>query len=201
MKRVRKQPNMKLKDIQNAVHKKFTLNIISGKASRARENAREYVDGAHTQQYNQLWEYCEELRRASLDSTILMKVHTFNEGYLVAEMDLICRVPYFERLYICLEGCKKGFMVGYMPIIGLDACHLKTKLGGQLITAIARDPNEEYFLLAYAVVEAETKDSWTWFINLLLAYIGQNTRWTFISNKQKVCMFITISICITILDV
>ena len=81
MKRVRKQPNMKLKDIQDAVHEKFTLNIISGKASRARENAREYVDGAHTQQYNQLWEYCEELRRASLDSTILMKVHTFNEGF------------------------------------------------------------------------------------------------------------------------
>ena len=41
----------------------------------------------------------------------------------------------------------------------LDACHLKTKSGGQLITAVARDPNEEYFPLAYAVVEAETKDS------------------------------------------
>ena len=53
---------------------------------------------------------------------------------------------------------------------------LKTKLGRQLITTVARDPNEEYFLLAYAVVEAETKDSWTWFKNLLLADIGQNTR-------------------------
>ena len=59
-----------------------------------------------------------------------MKVHTFNEGDLAAEMDLIYGVPYFERLYICLEGCKKGFMAGYRPIIGLDACHLKTKSGG-----------------------------------------------------------------------
>jgi len=48
MKRVRRQPNMKLKDIQDAVHKKFILNITSGKASRAREKVREYVDGAHT---------------------------------------------------------------------------------------------------------------------------------------------------------
>ena len=176
MKRVRRQPNMKLKDIQDAVHKKFTLNITPGNASRAREKAREYVDGAHTQQYNQLWEYCEELRRASPSSTILMKVHTFNEGDLAVEMALICGVPYFEKLYICLEGCKKGFMAGCRPIIGLDACHLKTKLGRQLITTVARDPNEEYFLLAYAIVEAETKDFWTWFINLLLADIGQNTR-------------------------
>ena len=96
-----------------------------------------------------------------------MKVHTFNEGDLAAEMDLICEVPYFERLYICLEGWKKRFMSGCRTIIGLDACHLKTKSGGQLIIAVARDPNEEYFPFAYAVVEAETKDSWTWFINLL----------------------------------
>ena len=174
---------MKLKNIQDVVHEKFTLNITPGKASRAREKAREYVDGAHTQQYNQLWEYYEELRKASPGSTILMKIHTFNEGDLVAEMNLICGVPYFKRLYICLESCKKGFMAGCRPIIGLDAYHLKAKLGGQLITVVARDPNEEYFPLAYAIVEAETKDSWTWFINLLHADIGQNTRWTFISNQ------------------
>ena len=121
-----------------------------------------------------------------------MKVRTFNEGDLAFEMDLVCGVSYFERLYICLEGCKKEFLVRCRPTIGLDACHLKTKSSGQLITTVARDPNEEYFPLAYAVVEAETKDSWTWFINLLLADIGQNTRWTFISNQQKVCSFITI---------
>ena len=54
MKNVRRQPNMKLKDIQDVVHEKFTLNITTGKVSRAREKAREYVDGAHTWQYNQL---------------------------------------------------------------------------------------------------------------------------------------------------
>ena len=77
-------------------------------------------------------------------------------------------------------------MAGCRLIIGLDACHLKTKLGGQLIVAIARDPNEEYFPLAVAVVEAETKDLWTWFINLLLADIGDSKRWKFISDQQKV---------------
>ena len=48
MKKVRRQPNIKLKDIQDVVHEKFTLNITSGKASRAREKAREYVGGAYT---------------------------------------------------------------------------------------------------------------------------------------------------------
>ena len=187
MEKVKRQPNMKLRDIQEAVYEKYTKNISVGKASRARDKARDYVDGAYTQQYNHLWEYCDELRRSSPASTILMKVHTFNEGDLAAESDLMCGVPYFERLYICLEGCKKGFLAGCRPFIGLDACHLKNKSGGQLITAVCRDPNEKYFPLAYAVVEAETKDSWTWFIKLLLADIGQNKRWMFMSDQQKVC--------------
>ena len=105
-----------------------------------------------------------------------MKVHTFRDSDLATEMDLVCEVPHFERLYICLEGCKKGFLAGCRPFIDLDACHLKNKSGGQLIIAVYRDPSEEYFPLAYAVVEAETKDSWTWFLNLLLADIGQNKR-------------------------
>ncbi|KAK9992408.1 hypothetical protein SO802_027393 [Lithocarpus litseifolius] len=82
------------------------------------------------------------------------------EGDLAAEMDLVCGVPYFERLYICLEGCKKGFMAECRPIIGLDACHLKTKSGGQLITTVARDPNEEYFPLAYAGLVQTFIDNW-----------------------------------------
>ena len=121
-----------------------------------------------------------------------MKVHTFNECDLAVEMDLICEVSYFERLYICLEGCKNGFLAECTPFIGLDACHLKNKSGGELITVVGRDPKEEYFPLAYVVVEAETKDSYTWFINLLLIDIGQNRRLVFILDQQNVCSFIII---------
>ena len=101
-----------------------------------------------------------------------MNVHTYNDGDLAAEHGLATGLPYFERIYICLEGCKKGFLAGCKPIIGLVACHLKTKTGGRLMCAVGRDPNDEYFPFAYAVVEAETKDTWTWFLNLLLADIG-----------------------------
>ena len=45
MKKVKKQPNIKLKDIQEVVNDKYTLNISAGKASRARDKAQEYVDG------------------------------------------------------------------------------------------------------------------------------------------------------------
>ncbi|XP_030941585.1 uncharacterized protein LOC115966500 [Quercus lobata] len=132
IKSVRRQLDIRLKDIQDAMHKKYVVDIS----------------------FNQLWEYCDELRRCSW-STVLMNVHTYNDGNLATEHDLATRLPYFERIYIYLEDCKKGFLAGCRPIIGLDACHLKTKTGGQLMCAVGRDPNDEYFPFAYAVVKLE----------------------------------------------
>ena len=128
--KVRRQPNIRLKDIQDAVHEKYVVHISAGKASRAKERAQEFVDGTFTEQYNQLWDYCAKLKRSSPGNTVLMKTHTFNEGDLAAEMDLHTGVPYFERLYICWVGCKNGFLAGCKLLIGLDACHLKHKVGG-----------------------------------------------------------------------
>ena len=107
--KVRRQLDIRLKNIQDVVHEKYVVHISAGKASRAKERAHEFVDGTFKEQYNQLWDYCAELKRSSLSSIVLMKTHTFNEGDLVAEMDLHIGVPYFERLYICRAGCKNGF--------------------------------------------------------------------------------------------
>ena len=39
IKSVRRQPDIRLKDIQDAVHEKYVVDISGGKASRAREKA------------------------------------------------------------------------------------------------------------------------------------------------------------------
>ena len=80
-----------------------------------------------------------------------MKVYSYNDGNLAAKHGLATRLPYFERIYICVEGCKKGFLAECRPIIGQDACNLKTKIGGQLMCDVGRDPNDEYFPFTYAV--------------------------------------------------
>ena len=96
MKKVRCHPELKVAEIQDAVHEKYVVQISASKASRARGQAHEFVDGSYTEQYNKLWDYCEEFRRSSPGSTILMKVQTFNEGDLVVEMDLLLGMPYFQ---------------------------------------------------------------------------------------------------------
>jgi hypothetical protein len=85
-----------------------------------------------------------------------------------------------------LNESKKGFINGCRPFIGVDGCHLKTKYGGQMLITVGRNPNDQYFPLAFVVVKIETKERWRWFIQLLMEDIGQDNRFIFISDQQKV---------------
>ncbi|CAL2256021.1 unnamed protein product [Prunus armeniaca] len=80
-----------------------------------------------------------------------------------------------------------GHPVFQRPIIGLDGCFLKGVYGGQFLTAIGIYANNEKWVIAYAVVESECKDSWVWFLELLVkdVEIVNQFGYTFISDKQK----------------
>jgi hypothetical protein len=99
--------------------------------------------------------------------------------------------PRFLRLYMCLAACKDGFRAACRPIIGLDGCFLKGHYKGQLLTGVGRDPNDNIYPIATAVVESECRDSWSWFLENLVADLGPAPNglrgWTFISDRQKVC--------------
>jgi hypothetical protein len=66
---------------------------------------------------------------------------------------------------------------------------LKGYFGGQILAAIGRDPNDQMLPIAFAVVEGDTKDSWTWFLQLLINDLGGPSccsTYTFMSDQQKV---------------
>ncbi|XP_049365488.1 uncharacterized protein LOC125830339 [Solanum verrucosum] len=71
--------------------------------------------------------------------------------------------------------------------IGLDGCFLKGVCRGQLLIAVAKDGNNQMLPLAWAVVENENTNSWSWFISLLQEDLGlgDGTNFTIMSNMQK----------------
>ncbi|VVA38461.1 PREDICTED: transposon, partial [Prunus dulcis] len=96
-------------------------------------------------------------------------------------------LPKFQRLYVCLGAAKEGFKAGCRSIIGLDWCFLKSVYVGQLLTDVGIDANNETWVIAYVVVESECKESWIWFLELLVkdCQIVNQFGFTFISDKQK----------------
>ncbi|XP_031378968.1 uncharacterized protein LOC116194318 [Punica granatum] len=120
-----------------------------------------------------LRDYAHEILRSNPGSTVLLQVELETHE--------------FERLYICLKACKRGFQEGCRPIIGLDGYFLKCYYGDQLLSVISQDGNNSFFIIAYAVVEVECTESWKWFLQNLIFDVGDpiDKKYTFISDMQK----------------
>ncbi|XP_062099143.1 uncharacterized protein LOC133805057 [Humulus lupulus] len=96
--------------------------------------------------------------------------------------------PQFKRIFVCYEGVKNGFLARCRPFFGLDGCHLKGPYKGIFLAAVGDDANLHFYPLAYAIVEAENTDSWSWFLELLRGEIGDTVSgqpWCIMSDRQK----------------
>lgn len=63
-------------------------------------------------------------------------------------------------MYMCRDTCSKGFRF-YRALVGVDERHLKGSYGGHFLTAIGIDANDGINPIAYAIVEGETRGSWS----------------------------------------
>ncbi|XP_072076472.1 uncharacterized protein [Arachis hypogaea] len=125
------------------------------------KKARENIEGSEREQYAELRDYILGLLTANPGATIDMDTTPMPDS-----------LPIFKRLYICFDACKKGFIQGCRPFIGLDGTFLKGYYGGQLLTVVGQDANNQIFPIAYAVVDSETRDNWRWFLELLHRDLG-----------------------------
>ncbi|KAF3615163.1 hypothetical protein FXO38_35262 [Capsicum annuum] len=100
--------------------------------------------------------------RSNSGSTCVVKVEDSDDS---------CKLV-FQSFYICFDACKKAFVDGCRRCIGLDGCFLKGVTKGQLLVAVAKDDNNQMLPISWAVVQYENKNTWTWFVKLLIEDLG-----------------------------
>ena len=74
--------------------------------------------------------------------------------------------------FVCFKACWQGFLDGCRPYLAVDATHLTGRWRGQLVAASAVDGHNWLFPVAFGVVEAESEESWVWFLQQLRNIIG-----------------------------
>ncbi|KAI5415880.1 hypothetical protein KIW84_041062 [Lathyrus oleraceus] len=106
---------MRLNEVVADVRLRFAIEITGCMAFKARQLARQVVEGDLSKQCTLLWSYGTELRKASPGNTFKLNIGRTCPGL----------EPHFERCYMCFDGTEKALTLECRPFIWLYGCHLK----------------------------------------------------------------------------
>ena len=93
----------------------------------------------------------------------------------------------FQRAFLCPGMCARAFE-RTTKIVGLDACHIKTRYGGALLVTTVLDGNGQIFPVAVGIAESENTATWSWFLWLVQSALHINNGGVgivFLSDREK----------------
>ncbi|KAI5343181.1 hypothetical protein L3X38_011057 [Prunus dulcis] len=95
------------------VRKHYSIDVARDQCYKAKNLAKERIQGSIEEQYAKLWDYCEELKRKNSWNIGLVKTSLRGD-------DLV-----FEGLYICFAQLRKWFIEGCRTMVGFDGAFIK----------------------------------------------------------------------------
>jgi hypothetical protein len=140
------------------------------KAWRARRIAIENIYGNWESNFQELPKYINALKRANPKTVVEWRHHVYaSPDSVVFKYVFWAFGPSIEAFRLC------------RPVISIDGTHLKGSYVGKMLIAVSKDANGYIIPLAYAIVDEETNESWSWF----LEQFGKHVRFP---DERSLCV-------------
>ncbi|KAF6135417.1 hypothetical protein GIB67_027291, partial [Kingdonia uniflora] len=95
-----------------------------------------------------------------------------------------CKDKRFTRCFWCFGPPKKTYIL-LRPVVVIDRTFLKGRYHGTLLIAIAINPRNHIFPIAFLIIDSETTESWTYFLKIFGSnFYGYDTRFIVISDRN-----------------
>ncbi|XP_039117893.1 uncharacterized protein LOC120253679 [Dioscorea cayenensis subsp. rotundata] len=171
--KLRDRPLYRAVDTQRDILRDYGVHLPYKQAWVGKEYTREILHGCDVASYDLLIWYTDKVSITNPGSIVIID----KDG------------EHFRHGFFCFHASLEGFKRGCRPLLFLDGTHLLGKYGGILLAATGKDGNEGFFHLAFAIVDNETEENWTWFVSTLGdALYGKDDYdkiITFISDRSK----------------
>ncbi|CAH2044684.1 unnamed protein product, partial [Thlaspi arvense] len=163
-------PDYKPKDIAEDIKREYGIPLNYSQAWRAKEIAREQLQGSYKEAYSQLPFLCDKIKETNPGSVATLMTKEDSS---------------FHRLFISFYASISGFRQGCRPLLFLDSAVLNSKYQGVMLVATAPDAEDGVFPVAFAVVDSETEENWVWFLENLKSALSDSRRITFVADFQN----------------
>ncbi|GFZ09125.1 hypothetical protein Acr_20g0009330 [Actinidia rufa] len=128
-------PNYKPKDIASYIKREYGIQLNYTQAWRAKEMAREQLQGSYKEAYTQLPYFCERIMETNPGSIATFATKEDSS---------------FHRLFISFHASISGFQQGCRPLLFLDSNQLYSNLGRSAYDYCSRYFTSESYRLTYA---------------------------------------------------
>ncbi|KAI0501638.1 hypothetical protein KFK09_016583 [Dendrobium nobile] len=163
---IRKQKDLKPREIIGRIESKFNIKVSYMKAWDARRKAIKVVFGSWEESYRTLNLFMDDVASAMPGTIYRIQSTQTNR---------------FQRLFWAFGPSIIGWIF-CRPVLCLDGTFLLGKYRGTLLTAIGMDANNGLYPLAFAIVESECNESWIWFLRQV------NELLPVVTNRHNLCI-------------
>ncbi|XP_057756557.1 uncharacterized protein LOC130975844 [Arachis stenosperma] len=176
---VRADASVSIKVLLNATAAHFGFRPTYRRVWMAKQKSIALIYGDWDESYNDLPRWVLGVQLTMPGSVAVLKTSPFRVGGQVDESQ-----AYFHRLFWTFPPCIEAFR-HCKPLVSIDVTHLYGKYGGTLLIAIAQDGNSNILPVAFALVEGENAESWTFFLSHLRQHVTPQPGLLVISDRHN----------------
>ncbi|XP_074324264.1 uncharacterized protein LOC141661180 [Apium graveolens] len=133
--KIMKNAQWRIKEMIETIKTELEIEVPRIKILILRKITLEGMHDSLKEHYSRTRDFGHEILLSNLQNTVKISTTRLNET----------DKNKFKSMYVCYYAPKTRWKVGCRPIIGLDGCFLKTVCGGQLLSAVERDGNNQMF--------------------------------------------------------
>jgi len=155
------------------IQEKFNYTTTYRKAWLAKNAAIESIYGKWEESYNDLPQWLNVMKETTPGTVFDLKTRIGENGE-----------TQFHRLFWAFYPCIHGFQY-CKPVVHVDGTWLYGKYKGTLLLAVAQDGNNKTIPIAFALVEGETKEGWSFFLKNLRRHVTKGISICMVSDRHE----------------
>ncbi|XP_074337275.1 uncharacterized protein LOC141674470 [Apium graveolens] len=167
-------PEIPIKTIIPLINNEHNHIVGYKKAWRGKQIAIEEVYGSSATTYQALPIFLAAIKKTNSET-----IDEIDVVPLAQERGMfVCK-----RIFWCLKAMMDGWQHAH-PVISIDGTFLKGRYRGKLLVAMGVDSNNDHFPLCYGLVDEETYENWSWFLQRIRRHVcRQKTGVCIISDR------------------